>query len=456
MPRYRILDLYCGAGGAAVGYHRAGFEVVGIDINPQPDYPFEFHQSDALTWLAEHGTDGFDAIHASPPCQRASALTKGTQKYAGRDHPNWIPQTRRALKDTGLPYVIENVIGSDLRKDLILCGEMFGLDVVRHRYFELGLFRCEQPQHPRHRGRVRGWEHGTYYDGPYRAVYGKGGAKGKIHEWQDAMGIDWTAHRRSIAEAIPPAYTAHIGTDLAAHVAKMSSVHRTRPKLLDLYCGQGGAAIGYTQAGFDVVGVDHEPGHRRYYPYRFIAANAIGYLLAHGAEYDLIHASPPCQRYSAGNRAGDRHYPDLVAPTRRALEQIGVPWIIENVEGAPLDDPVLLCGTMFDLIARDTVNGRSKLLHLHRHRLFESPLGLTAPKRCSHLGRQVAGIYTGGRRDPDEARHIRKGGYTPADPELQDHLMGTDWHGTRKGLREAIPPAYTNWLGSQAAILMGQ
>jgi len=446
----RLLDLYCGVGGAAVGYQRAGFDIVGIDHRPQPDYPFQFIQSDALDWLAANGTEGFDAIHASPPCQRASALTKGTQK-GKREHPNWIPQTRRALKDTGLPYIIENVIGSDLRKDLILCGEMFGLGVVRHRWFEIGNcsgFTVDQPRHLEHRGRVRGWEHGTYYDGPYRAVYGKGGAKGKIGEWQDAMGIDWTSNRKSIAEAIPPAYTHHIGVSLAHHVQSTEP----RPRVLDLYCGQGGAAIGYHQAGYDVTGVDHDPTHRRYYPYPFIAANAIGYLLAHGNEYDLIHASPPCQRYSAGNRATDRTYPDLVAPTRRALEAIGVPWIIENVEGAPLCDPVLLCGTMFNLIARDG----TRLLHLHRHRLFESPLALTAPKKCTHLGRQVAGLYTGGRRDPVEARLIRKGGYTPADPDLQNHLMGVEWHGTRKGLREAIPPAYTAWLGTQALSFMGQ
>ena len=447
----KILDLYCGAGGAAMGYHRAGFEVVGIDIHKQPDYPFEFHQADALTWLATHDLDSFDAIHASPPCQAASALTKGTQQ-GKRHHRNWIPQTRRALKDAGLPYVIENVIGSDLRKDLILCGEMFSLDVVRHRYFET-TFKVDQPQHEKHRGRVRGWEHGTYYDGPYRAVYGKGGAKGKIHEWQDAMGIDWTTMRRSIAEAIPPAYTQHIGEALITHLTTPPRTYR----VLDLFCGEGGAGIGYHQAGFSLTGVDINPLRRRYYPYEFKQAHAIGYLLAHGHEYDLIHASPPCQAYTAGNRATTKPYPDLVGPVRKALIEVGVPWIIENVPGAPLIDPVLLCGTMFDLIAAThRPDGHTQLLHLHRHRLFESPLDLTAPKKCSHLGRQVAGVYDGGRRDPIEARKVRKGGYTPGDPSLTHALMGTDWRGTKKGLFEAIPPAYTAWLGSQALQLMGQ
>ena len=447
----RLLDLYCGAGGAAMGYSRAGFEVIGVDLVHQPHYPFEFHQGDALTWLAEHDLSGFDAIHASPPCQRASALTKGTQQ-GKREHPNWIPQTRRALKDTGLPYVIENVQGSDLRRDVILCGEMFGLDVVRHRYFEAN-FNITQPQHPSHRGRVRGWEHGVYYDGPYRAVYGKGGGKGAIGEWQDAMGIDWNTHRRSIAEAIPPAYTEHIGESLKTHLLS------TEPhlKVLDLYCGEGGASIGYHQAGYSVTGVDINPKVRRYYPYEFRQAHAIGYLLAHGREFDLIHASPPCQAYTAGTRAGKKHYPDLVGPTRKALEEVGVPWIIENVEGAPLRDPVLLCGTMFDLIARsEKPDGRSLLLHLQRHRLFESPLRLTAPRKCCHRPVQWAGVYGGGRTDPIAAKTIRKGGYTPDDPALTHALMGVDWRGTRDGLREAIPPAYTDWLGCQAAKFVGR
>lgn len=211
----RILDLFCGAGGAGMGYHRAGFEVVGVDINPQPNYPFEFHQGDALAFLIERGHE-FDAIHASPPCQASTALTKGTNR--GREYVQLIPETRRLLRTTGLPTVIENVQGSDLRRDLTLCGEMFGLGVIRHRYFEIDRASVLQPAHVSHRGRVRGWRHGTYYDGPYVAVYGDGGGKGSVTEWQQAMGIDWTGDRKAIAEAIPPAYTAFIGTQLAAHL----------------------------------------------------------------------------------------------------------------------------------------------------------------------------------------------------------------------------------------------
>ena len=211
----RILDLFCCEGGAAVGYHRAGFEVVGVDIAPQPNYPFEFHQGDALDFLAEHWRE-FDAVHASPPCQASTALTKGTNQ--GREYPQLIPETRRLLRATGLPTVIENVQGSDLRRDLTLCGEMFGLGVLRHRYFEVSGFAAVAPPHKPHRGRVRGWRHGTYYDGPYVAVYGEGGGKGSVAEWQEAMGIDWTDVRAEIAEAIPPAYAEHIGRQLLEHL----------------------------------------------------------------------------------------------------------------------------------------------------------------------------------------------------------------------------------------------
>jgi hypothetical protein len=214
MSRPRLLDLFAGAGGAGVGYARAGFEVVGVDIAPQLDYPYTCVVTNALDYLAEHWRH-FDAIHASPPCQASTALTKGTNK--GREYVQLIPETRRLLRATGLPTIIENVQGSDLRRDLTLCGEMFGLGVIRHRYFETSFPVVQRPHKP-HRGRVRGWRHGTYYDGPYLAVYGDGGGKGSVAEWQAAMGIDWTDDRKAIAEAIPPAYTEHIGTQLLAHL----------------------------------------------------------------------------------------------------------------------------------------------------------------------------------------------------------------------------------------------
>jgi len=207
----KLLDLFAGAGGAGKGYMDAGFDVTGIDIEPQPDYPGEFIQSDALAYLAAHGHE-YDAIHASPPCQASSALSKGTNK--GKYYLNLIPATRALLALQNKPTIIENVQGSDLRRDLTLCGEMFGLAVIRHRYFELGGWAAIPTPHKPHRGRVAGYRHGEWFDGPYFAVYGEGGGKGTVKQWQDAMDMRWTSNRKSIAEAIPPAYTRFIGGQL--------------------------------------------------------------------------------------------------------------------------------------------------------------------------------------------------------------------------------------------------
>ncbi|MFF0052572.1 DNA methylase [Streptomyces sp. NPDC005498] len=216
----RVLDLCCGAGGAGMGYYLAGFDVVGVDLHPQPDYPFEFHQGDAIEFVREHGA-AFDLRHASWPCQHHTALTKGTNK--GREYPDLIPGGRAAMLEVGGPYVIENVQGAPIRKDLTLCGEMFGLGVIRHRNFEIHGFPVMQMPHLRHRGRVAGCRHGEWFEGPYFAVYGEGGGKGTVAQWQTAMGIDWTDVRKSIAEAIPPAYTRHIGEQVADHFAALAS-----------------------------------------------------------------------------------------------------------------------------------------------------------------------------------------------------------------------------------------
>jgi len=208
-----------------MGYRRAGFDVVGVDIEPQPHHwnRSDVVQFDALRMLAEHPEfiRTFDAIHASPPCQASTALTKGTNSATRSHlHVDLIAEVRELLEATGLPYVIENVQGAKLRPDVKLCGEMFGLGVIRHRVFELGGWSTPQPEHKPHRGRVRGWRHGEFFDGPYVAVYGEGGGKGTVDEWRDAMGIDWPLHSRAhIAEAIPPAYTEHIGRALLDHVA---------------------------------------------------------------------------------------------------------------------------------------------------------------------------------------------------------------------------------------------
>lgn len=218
LPRPRLLDLYACAGGAAMGYARAGFDVDGVDIAHRPNYPFEQHQGDALEHLAHLIASGeierYTFVHASPPCQHGCALTVGTNASQGwgRAHVDLVAPTRALLDRTGLPYVIEQPNGrAQIRKDLTLCGEMFSLGVIRHRNFELGGWTTVQPAHVAHRGRVRGWRHGRFFDGPYVAAYGSGGGKPSIAELQSAMGITWTDVREELIEAIPPAYTAWIG-----------------------------------------------------------------------------------------------------------------------------------------------------------------------------------------------------------------------------------------------------
>ncbi|MFE4373276.1 DNA methylase [Streptomyces sp. NPDC056835] len=213
--RPRLLDAYSCIGGAARGYQRAGFHVTGVDVRPMPDYCGDtFVQGDAIEFIRAHGHE-FDFIHASPPCQGESAPTKGTNAArltaTGRSHPRLIVPTRAALDAIGRPYAIENVAGSEVRKDLRLCGESFGLAVLMHRYFELSGWTVHQPVHPRHRGRVRGWRHG-----PYVAAYGKGGGKATVEEIRTAKGIDWSTDHFNLREALPPAYTEWIGAAFLA------------------------------------------------------------------------------------------------------------------------------------------------------------------------------------------------------------------------------------------------
>ncbi|AEY90258.1 putative DNA methylase [Streptomyces hygroscopicus subsp. jinggangensis 5008] len=221
--RPRLLDLFCCAGGAATGYHRAGFQVDGCDIADRPNYPFPYHQGDALAYLAALIATGeirrYAMVHASPPCQDKCSLTVGTNRSQGwgGTHEDLVAPTRDLLDRTGLPYVIEQPNGrAEIRKDLTLCGEMFGLGVIRHRNFELGGWTTTRPAHVPHRGRVRGYRHGRFYDGPYVAAYGNGGGKPTVAELQAAMGMDWTDVREELTEAIPPAYTEHIGAAFLA------------------------------------------------------------------------------------------------------------------------------------------------------------------------------------------------------------------------------------------------
>lgn len=199
--RYRALDLFCGAGGAAMGLHRAGFDVTGIDNRPQPRYPFRFIQGDALNppvRLAD-----FDLVWASPPCQAHSMFSRNT-KTAHR-HVNRIPETRDLLANHPCT-VIENVPGAPLRTDLVLCGSMFGLRVRRHRWFELSGFAAMAPSCRHDYLAVYVVGNGTPQW--YRRKHGRNAGK---DEWEAAMGIDWMT-KAGIAQAIPPAYSEWIGT----------------------------------------------------------------------------------------------------------------------------------------------------------------------------------------------------------------------------------------------------
>lgn len=203
----RLLDLFCGAGGAAMGYHRAGFDVVGVDIEPQPHYPFKFIQCDALKFCYAPD-DYFAAIHASPPCQAFSVATQ----HARSNHEDLLTPTRELLEASGLPWVIENVPGAPMRADYRLCGCMFGLGrLQRQRWFETSWhgFDLRPPcQHPE----------------PAITITTKGqpNRTGYADEAAAAMGIDWmTMRERGLA--IPPAYTEYIGKQLMQALAAIGA-----------------------------------------------------------------------------------------------------------------------------------------------------------------------------------------------------------------------------------------
>jgi len=212
----KILDLFCGAGGAAMGYHRAGFEVVGVDNRPQPHYQFQFVQADVFEFMAAGGWRGFDVIHASPPCQHYTGMRNITIARFGAcktEHPDSIAWTRDALVATGLPYVIENVCRSPLRTGLILCGAALGLPhLARHRHFESSFFIFGAPACAHRCNEYSVGVYGSRPDGrrvSYRHHKLTRVARG-IAEAREVMGIDWMDWAE-IKEAVPPAYTEWIG-----------------------------------------------------------------------------------------------------------------------------------------------------------------------------------------------------------------------------------------------------
>lgn len=203
----RLLDLFCGAGGAAKGYQEAGFYVVGVDIEDQPNYcGDEFYQGDALVWLTERWLADFDVVHASPPCQRWSTSSRNRSR-----HPDYIGLVRNAL--SGRPYVIENVPGAPLEGWIVeLCGSMFGLPIQRHRRFELSMFPMVlAPGACNHKA----WPEGR----PWTVTGKLGGKQARYdHSWKPTldearewMDVPWMETAHEVAEAIPPAYSKFIG-----------------------------------------------------------------------------------------------------------------------------------------------------------------------------------------------------------------------------------------------------
>jgi DNA (cytosine-5)-methyltransferase 1 len=207
---FRVLDLFSNIGGAGAGFVDAGAtHVVGWDNVPKDRYPFTFRLGDALEVLRDvEYLRTFDFVHLSPPCQAKCAMTLGTNKALAGRYVDLYPIVAPLIYAAGVPASIEN---PSARPDMVLCGEMFGLGVLRHRKFELVNWQAPAPAHVKHRGRVRGWRHGKFHDGPYIAAYGKGGGKGSVVEMQAAMRITWTDVHEELTEAIPPAYTEYIG-----------------------------------------------------------------------------------------------------------------------------------------------------------------------------------------------------------------------------------------------------
>lgn len=227
--------------------------------------------------------------------------------------------------------------------------------------------------------------------------------------------------------------------------AAIAAAKTQGPVLLDLFCCAGGAGKGYHDAGFQVIGVDIDPQPR--YPYEFFQGDAIEFAREFGHLFDVIHASPPCQTFSRTKTLHDNEHPDLVEDTRRALVDSGSPWVIENVVGAPLIDPIKLSGQHFNLVTEDVDGVPLKLV---RHRLFESSVDLTVPDEF-HANRdiQTASIYGAGggwtpkhRDNPD-----RRGGYIPH-TDVVKRLLGIGWMNKHE-LSQSIPPKFTEFIGRQ-------
>lgn len=206
-----MLDLFCGAGGAAMGYHRAGFDVVGVDIEPQPHYPFEFHQMDALASVRPGIETQFHAIHASPPCQTFTVY-RNCRPEAKPRWPDLIEPTRKLLRNVGLPWVMENVPGAPLLDPVRLCGTSFGIPVRRHRLFESNWSIPGVPCD--HKAFTERRFPGSSNRPNGRTVCNVGEYRVPLKVQKECMEVDWAVTLHELSEMIPPAYTEHIGRQL--------------------------------------------------------------------------------------------------------------------------------------------------------------------------------------------------------------------------------------------------
>lgn len=387
----RCLDLFCCAGGAGEGYRRAGFDVTGVDIRRQY----------VLMSVHEHWR----------PYQNQGALG-GMVGAAGSSH-----------------VIRSNILAAKIIRD--------GLAEEVRRHTDTSVYGFRRTIH---------WR---------LCATGRGVSMSIALSLRETLGGCSVRQRKCITSTGTkpttdcPICGSFPSQSIAVSLLRNSpdcdkkcsacNMHCVKPSLLDLFCGAGGCARGYQYAGFCVLGIDLV-AQRHYAGCRFIQGDALAFLREHGHEFDFIHASPPCQAHcDLKHMWNAKKHADLIGPTRVLLRQTGKPWIIENVEGAPLETPVILCGTMFGLGTGDA--------ELRRHRLFELGGGLPPllVPPCQHKRKpRVIGVYGGHGRDRQ-----RKVNTQDFSTDARREAMGIDWM-TGAELSQAIPPAYTEFLGRHA------